>query len=211
MEIVCSFLFRREIRRRVEPENLLRTAASELQALATVDALTGIANRRAFDMAIDEAWRRAIRFHSFPIALLMIDVDRFKAFNDQSGHPESVRILRAVATCIDRRIFGPSDLCSRYGGEEFAVLLPDTDLAGAVHVAESVRSAVSDLDIRHPDSPHGRVTISIGVSACRPTGGELSSILVQTADSALYIAKNSGRNQVNFSDLAVRSNEAVYV
>ena len=198
--VLSTLLFHREIRRRIKTEGLLRKAASELSALATVDALTGIANRRAFDIAIDQFWRSAIRAPSSWIALLMIDVDRFKTINDQCGHPEGDRILRAVASCIDSRAGRPGDLCSRYGGEEFAVLLPDTDLEGALYVAERMRSAVSNLDILHPGSPEGPVTVSIGVAAFRPQLGDLSSNLIRTADVALYEAKRGGRNRVQSQD-----------
>ena len=168
----------------------------ELTTLATMDALTGIPNRRAFGIAFDMEWRRAIRDRTSSIGMAMIDVDCFKAFNDRFGHQEGDRVLRSVATCLQGNVGRAGDIVARFGGEEFVVLLPSTDNDGAVGLAERMRSAVSDLAIDHPGSPLGRVTISIGVASCRPLGGEVSSALIAAADAALYVAKREGRNQV---------------
>ena len=194
--VASSLLFRREILRRSLAEAQLRKAADELAALATTDGLTGISNRRAFDVAFDMEWRRAIRDRTSPISILMIDVDYFKAFNDQVGHQEGDRVLRSVASCLLGKVSRAGDLVARFGGEEFVVLLPVTDHEGAVALAERMRLAVTDLTIGHPGSLHGRITVSIGVASCRPLGGETSSDLIKAADLALYAAKRAGRNQV---------------
>ncbi len=193
--VASTLLFSREIRRRQAAEAALRVAMNELSALATTDGLTGIANRRAFDTRLDGEWRRILRARA-PIAVLTIDVDHFKSFNDRYGHPRGDEALRAVATCLREVARRPSDLAARTGGEEFSVVLPDTDLAGALGVAGQIRSAVEALDLTHEESATGRLTVSIGVAVARPMGGDLCQDLLQAADAALYAAKRAGRNQV---------------
>ncbi len=193
--ITSTWLFRREIGRRLAAEVLLRQAAGELEALATTDGLTGIANRRAFDFALDGEWRRTIRNRG-SIAALLIDVDHFKAFNDTYGHAEGDRALRAVAEAIRDNVRRPGDLAARFGGEEFVALLPDTDGAGALLMAERLRGAVRALGIPQAGSDAGCLTASIGVAALRPAGGDASSDLLRSADQAMYAAKQSGRDQV---------------
>ena len=199
--ILCAFavastlLFSREIRRRQAAEGALRVAMDVLSAQATTDGLTGIANRRAFDARLDSEWRRALRART-SIAVLTMDVDHFKGFNDRYGHPRGDEALRAVASCLRDVARRPSDLAARTGGEEFSVVLPDTDLAGALRVAEQIRSTVEALDLHHEGSATGRLTLSIGVAVARPIGGDLCQDLLQAADAALYAAKRAGRNQV---------------
>ena len=190
-----SLLFRRELRRRQDVEASLHAAAERLSTLASTDALTDLGNRRVFEAALDREWRRAVR-HELPTALLMLDVDSFKAFNDHYGHQAGDQVLKRIASCMARNVGRPCDLAARYGGEEFVVLLPETDTAGALAVADSIRKDIESLDIQHRGSFCGRVTASIGVAAIRPQAADHPGMLVEAADKALYTAKNAGRNRV---------------
>lgn len=173
--------------------------AGQLRALAMQDSLTGIGNRRCFDERLEQEVRRARRVRA-SVALLMIDVDHFKSFNDEFGHPQGDACLRAVAGAVAGLVRRPGDLAARYGGEEFAVLLPGTGLAGAATLAEAMRAAVLALGLRH-SAAHDGTTVSIGVAALQPgreSGweGDAAMALVRAADAALYEAKAGGRNQV---------------
>lgn len=174
----------------------LRHANERLSRLSFLDALTGLANRRRFDEALDEEWRRAQRFGT-SLALMMADVDGFKSYNDSLGHPEGDRCLAAVAGVFLRSARRAGDLATRYGGDEFAVLLPGTDLSSALSLAESIRRGVESLAITNPTSPAGAaVTVSLGVAAGVPSEGMSMGSLVSDADVALYRAKHGGRNRV---------------
>ncbi len=190
-------LFRAELMRRTGAETALRAAAERLRVMATTDALTGLSNRRAFEDALSHEWLRSVR-SEHPIALLLLDADCFKLFNDRYGHPAGDTVLRQVARCIKAGVLRPADTCARYGGEEFVVLLPETDLPGAAVVAERIRASFADLNIPHEDSPHRRATVSVGVAMAWPGPGPGGSpaALVQQADLALYQAKATGRNRV---------------
>jgi diguanylate cyclase (GGDEF)-like protein/PAS domain S-box-containing protein len=185
-----------DITERKRTEIALSALNLRLKELARMDGLTGLANRRSFDEAIDAEYRRSLR-NGTPLALLLIDVDHFKAFNDTYGHPEGDDCLKAVAGVLTAALNRPGDLATRYGGEEFAAILPDTDAEGARRIAESIRVAVRDLNIAHQGSPGSVVTVSVGVSAF-PGGGAEGSVesLVQEADTALYAAKAAGRDRV---------------
>ena len=162
-----AFLFLALIKERAE----LRSTV-QLRELATLDGLTGLANRRQFDQVFEREFRRAKRART-SIALLMIDVDQFKAFNDTYGHQAGDRCLRAVAAAMQAAVRRPADLVARYGGEEFAVLLPKTDGAGAEGLAETIRTHIMGLRMEHAGNTHGMVTVSIGVAATIP-GQEVS-------------------------------------
>ena len=193
-----SALFRREMLRRGVAERALTASAERLAEMASTDPLTGLANRRRFDAALDEEWRRAKRDGS-PVSLLLLDVDRFKAYNDRYGHQRGDDCLRAVASAVRSAILRPGDLIARYGGEEFVVLLPSTDEFGAVLVAERVRAAVEDLRLPHDGSVDcgSVVTASIGCAAGEPAdGGQEGADLLARADARLYEAKRRGRNRV---------------
>jgi diguanylate cyclase (GGDEF)-like protein len=179
-------------RRRMARE-LVDTNA-RLTVLASLDGLTGIANRRSFDERFAQEWSRAAR-HRKPIALAMIDLDNFKQFNDLYGHLAGDRCLCAVADALSREVQRPEDLVARFGGEEFALLLPHTSAEGAIKVMERIRTAVHALAIDHIGNSWGRVTVSIGFSALTPTQTEGQSRLIQLADAALYQAKSGGRNR----------------
>jgi diguanylate cyclase (GGDEF)-like protein len=185
---VLLVLFRREISHRIAAEQ-------KLAVVASTDGLTGIANRRSCELTLKNEWRRAIRAES-PIALIMLDVDFFKAFNDTYGHPAGDHVLQAVADSIVQSIRRPHDMAGRYGGEEFVALLPDADMAGALNVAARICAAVADLGMPHVGSPLGCVTVSIGIAVVFPAHGEREALLVKQADEALYEAKRSGRNRV---------------
>ena len=174
----------------------LDEANQELRRLSSVDGLTGIANRRQFDDIIAKEWRRSIRL-GLPLSLLLLDVDFFKQFNDNYGHQVGDECLKAVARTLAGMLRRPADLAARFGGEEFVVLLPQTDLAGAVNVAETVRQGIEALGITHRHSAAARViTVSIGVCSQRPGKGSAGPEgLIEAADRALYEAKRAGRNR----------------
>jgi diguanylate cyclase (GGDEF)-like protein len=176
-----------------------RIAETALAELARTDELTGLANRRKFSEALAFEWRRAERENT-PFALLMVDADLFKSYNDTYGHQEGDKALQAIAACIKSSINRPGDLAARYGGEEFAVLLPATDYTGAFHVAELIHAQVSALNLRHEPSPFGVVTVSVGVARMYPRQAGDSARLLHAADDALYMAKALGRNQVAPAD-----------
>jgi len=172
----------REIGRRARAED-------RLEELATTDALTGLRNRRRFDTAIAQEWRRAIR-QSRPLAMLLIDADHFKIFNDTFGHQPGDLALTTIAGCIAGSVNRAGDCAARYGGEEFAVLLPGASTEEALAVAEKIRRRVEAL----PAEP-ALLTVSIGVASLTPIVTMEWSGLVEAADKALYAAKAAGRNQ----------------
>lgn len=184
------------VRARVKTHLTLKAQNDLLRALAFLDGLTGVANRRRFDEALQTEWRRCRRSHS-PLALLMIDIDHFKRYNDRYGHQAGDACLQAVATALKNAFGRAHDLVARYGGEEFACLMPECDLPACSGKAEELRRAVAALAIPHADSPTaGITTISVGVAAVTPTGVDGADKLLATADAALYAAKSSGRNRV---------------
>jgi diguanylate cyclase (GGDEF)-like protein/PAS domain S-box-containing protein len=192
----------RDISARKAIEDQLAEANARLAILSAQDGLTGLANRRIFDEAFAREYRRAMRDQCC-LALIMIDVDRFKAFNDLYGHPAGDECLRRVAEAIAGSIRRPGDVAARYGGEEFAIVLPDTDEAGALVIATRMRHAVLEMAIPHSGSESGVVTICGGVAAARPHQSEdAAGLLLREADRALYLAKNGGRNAVMIGSLS---------
>jgi diguanylate cyclase (GGDEF)-like protein len=168
---------------------------------ARIDGLTQIANRRRFDEYLLQEWGRHVRMQQ-PLSLLICDVDHFKLYNDRHGHQAGDECLKSVAKAISQ-CYRAGDLVARYGGEEFAMVLPQTNAAGAVQVAERVRSAVAAAALPHASSPVcGQVTVSIGVASTtpRPHGPTDARALIEEADRHLYLAKRLGRNQVNYQD-----------
>jgi diguanylate cyclase (GGDEF)-like protein len=178
-----------------ERDRELRTANRHLEALASIDSLSGLANRRSFDARLEAEWQRAAN-HKRPIALMMIDVDHFKLFNDNYGHLEGDQCLRVIGETLAAAASQKADFVARYGGEEFVLLLPDTGLAAALEIAERLRGAVAALDIGHRFAPCGHVTVSIGVASLTPSGSQGPQALIETADAGLYAAKRNGRNRV---------------
>lgn len=186
----------RDISQRREAEERLRAANARLEELARVDALTGLANRRRFDEALAAECRRCAR-NQMPLSLILIDVDHFKMFNDRYGHPAGDATLRAVAHAVDGLARRPGDVAARYGGEELAVILPDTENMAAASIAERIRAAIRALGIDHADSAAGIVTASLGVATLYPRhGAEESPELIKQADARLYEAKSRGRDVV---------------
>ena len=198
----------------------LNDTHDKLQRLARLDALTGLANRRYFEEYLDQIWARA-RHDGAEVAVLMLDLDHFKAVNDRHGHPAGDVALQRVAAAARASLRQPMDLLARYGGEEFIAVLPQTSLDDALHVAERVRQAVEALALRHEDAPGGVLTVSVGAAVARaghashashashlappPAGapapppaedGLETARLIEQADAALYAAKAAGRNAV---------------
>ncbi|OMQ40788.1 sensor domain-containing diguanylate cyclase [Pseudomonas putida] len=190
-----------DIRRRTQAEDRLRGAQQQLlssnrqlELLAMKDALTGLANRRCFDESLAMEARRAQR-EGTSLALLMIDIDYFKRFNDSLGHVAGDACLQTVSRIFEACVRRPSDLVARFGGEEIGIILPDTDGDGAAVVAQRILDRLQQENITHHSSPFGRLTVSIGIAAA--TGSQLDPLqaLVKLADQALYNAKALGRNQ----------------
>ncbi|HMD20924.1 MAG TPA: diguanylate cyclase [Alloacidobacterium sp.] len=185
----------RNIAERKAAEERLQDAYMALEALASVDPLTGTANRRQLDEALAHDWHRASRTTS-PISVLLFDVDHFKFYNDLYGHLRGDGCLRQIADAA-RQVFRRSgDTVARFGGEEFAIVLPDTDRLAAFELAQRLRQAVEDLGVQHEGSEHNIVTVSVGCATMVPEVGTHANILIDAADRALYEAKRTGRNRV---------------
>jgi diguanylate cyclase (GGDEF)-like protein len=183
------------LRARVRTYVQLKSQRDELTKLATVDGLTGIANRRSFDVALSREWRRLARTGQ-ALSVILMDVDHFKQFNDNYGHAMGDDCLRQVARAAADAIKRPADLVARYGGEEFVVLLPETDLEGAKFAAEAIRVAIAGLKIPHKaSSAADHVTVSLGVAQAVPADSADQQALVEAADKQLYKAKKDGRNR----------------
>jgi len=181
-------------------EKLLREQTMVLRSQTFSDGLTGIANRRHFDVAIEREMRRAMR-NSSPLSLLMIDIDHFKDYNDHYGHQQGDGCLIQVAAELAAMLQRPTDLLARYGGEEFAAILPDTDAAQALQMAEAIRQRAAELRIPHEKTGNDvkHITVSIGIATQHthlPHQPLDIASLIGAADRALYLAKRSGRNRV---------------
>jgi diguanylate cyclase (GGDEF)-like protein len=177
----------------------LQAQTTEMQALSFQDGLTGLANRRRFDQALTDNWAHAQRGHA-PLALIMLDVDYFKNYNDHYGHQQGDEALKQLAAIIRHVVVRQSDVAARYGGEEFAILLPETAERSAEKIAERLRQELAAAAIPHEHSSIGHwLTVSVGVAAIVPDAMQSSRELVQLADAALYNAKGSGRNRVTLA------------
>lgn len=173
-----------------------KAATEKMSELVLTDPLTGLANRRRFDQALATEWDRAAR-EGGALAVLMADIDNFKAFNDFYGHATGDECLKSVSRALREHCARPGDLVCRWGGEEFAVILPGTDLAGAEHVAGELVDVVRGLAIEHRKSGAAScVTISVGAASVVPKSNDSARALVEQADAALYAAKSSGRDRV---------------
>jgi diguanylate cyclase (GGDEF)-like protein/PAS domain S-box-containing protein len=189
---IASF---KDISDRLRAEKLLREANAELERLATVDGLTGLANRRRFDASLDLEWRRGRR-EGQPLSLILCDVDHFKLYNDSYGHVLGDACLVRVGQALRDQARRPADVVARYGGEEFVFVLPNTPPEGALVVAELARKRVVELGIEHRSSPvDPHVTLSLGVAGLVPCTELAPEQLTQKADEALYRAKQGGRNR----------------
>jgi diguanylate cyclase (GGDEF)-like protein/PAS domain S-box-containing protein len=179
-----------------EADSALKAMTEQLKLLATTDGLTGLANRRAFDQALDAEMARSRRTKA-PLTLLLIDVDRFKAYNDLYGHQEGDKVLRAVAQCLAGSMLRPMDVAARYGGEEFVAILPGTDEDGAYFVADGFRETLRGMNIAHKGSEKQVVTASVGIAIFDARdAGITAEGLIRRADEALYNAKTAGRDRV---------------
>ena len=189
------------VRARVKTHMELKQHRDLLETLSTLDALTGIPNRRRLDNFLEMEWMRAIRDQSI-ISLIIIDIDHFKAYNDRYGHTAGDLCLKKVAKVLTNSLKRPSDLVARFGGEEFVTVLPDTEAKGAIFLAELMRKEVEALGIPHETSPiSDHVTISLGGASMIPARDSSPDGLLECADKQLYEAKKSGRNQLKFLDL----------
>jgi diguanylate cyclase (GGDEF)-like protein len=189
-----NILLKKEIKLRTKVENALRNANQELLYLATTDSLTGIANRRKFDQNLTQEWRRLAR-EKAPLSLIIADIDYFKLYNDLNGHQAGDNCLEKIAQSISQVVQRPGDLVARYGGEEFVIVLPQTKLAGAIHIANKIRVAIQNLNICHQSSSvSDYVTLSQGVSCTIPLPKTNPERLLSAADMALYDAKRRGRD-----------------
>ncbi|KAA0975605.1 GGDEF domain-containing protein [Pseudomonas sp. ANT_H12B] len=189
-----GWVFIHQVRVGERVEAHLREAKDALKLIATHDSLTGLANRWLFERALDIEFGRGAR-QSSSLSLIMLDIDYFKRYNDTYGHVAGDHCLAEVARAVKGCCHRKADLAVRYGGEEFAVLLPDTDLHGALVIAEQIRRSVMDKNITHSGSPTGYVTVSLGCYSFMPTGRDSMEVFLQRADAALYQAKHSGRNR----------------
>lgn len=185
----------------LEVTRQLEVAVQKLNLLSSLDGLTGIANRRRFDEYMETEWKRGRR-HFKPLSLIMADIDFFKAYNDTYGHQAGDECLKTVANTIQSTLRRPEDLLCRYGGEEFAVVLPGTHKNGAVYMANTICSAVEKMGILHSGSKvSDHVTVSLGVATILPTKELSPADLISAADGALYRAKSEGRNQIAIASI----------
>jgi diguanylate cyclase (GGDEF)-like protein/PAS domain S-box-containing protein len=187
--------FVRDISVRKCAELKLQDAYDAVEALSVTDPLTGLANRRRFDKYLASEWRRAMRSLE-PLSLLMIDADNFKKYNDTYGHPRGDNCLKQIAEAASDSVGRAADLVARFGGEEFVIVLPNTDNAGAMHVANLACEAIRGRALPHAGNPPGIVTLSVGCATMIPMSGHKVSDLIDMADAAVYKAKQNGRNQV---------------
>ena len=192
------------VRARVRTHLTLKFQTDLLKRMAFIDGLTGIFNRRYFDDRLSTEWHRAAR-HQSSLGVILLDVDDFKLYNDHHGHQAGDECLRAVASCLRQTLKRPGDVVTRYGGEEFACVLPDTDLEGALLVGRKLVQSVRELALPHGHSPVADVvTASAGVAVTRPRpaeGGPGLPQLIAAADAQLYESKHLGRAQVSAIEL----------
>lgn len=185
----------------------LEQANQDLRRLSYLDVLTGIANRRHFEEALDLEWRRACRAGT-ALSLVLIDIDFFKPFNDTYGHQRGDECLVLIANTLRNGLNRPGDMAARYGGDEFMLLIPGSNAQGVGELADALRTRVEAMEIVHESSLTNKVvTISLGVVTSYPTRGFSSGDLIAAADAALYEAKEEGRNQVALFQKPVRENQ----
>ncbi len=185
-----------------EQNRKLEQQSRELRRMSMIDGLTGVANRRHFEESLEREWQRSRRAPGrHPLALIMVDVDHFKAFNDVTGHTHGDDCLIRIAQALETAAARPPDLAARYGGEEFSLLLPDTDMEGATAIAGRIREHIRELDIPHPAFDDGRrITVSQGVAVIEPELDREALSLVKRCDQALYRAKAAGRDCIEVAN-----------
>ena len=179
------------VKNQINIVNQMRT----INRLSVTDQLTDIPNRRGFDNRIKLEWGRSVR-EKLPISVLLLDVDKFKTYNDTYGHQQGDAVLVKIASSIKNSLFRPADFAARWGGEEFIVLLPNTGLNGALSVAENIRANVEREPVPLANGDVTNVTVSVGVSELTPGQNDSADVFIKAADAALYSAKESGRNRV---------------
>jgi len=195
-EVDCLVGFMFDISERKETEQKLIVLQKELEALSFKDGLTGVANRRMFDSILETEWTNARR-NSQPLSLILIDIDYFKQYNDHYGHIQGDDCLKRVGQVLDSAATRARDLVARFGGEEFALVLPETDATAALKVAERCRSLIFKEQIPHPTSPVSRIlTASLGVGTIIPGHQDRPLAFIEAVDRQLYQAKQAGRNRV---------------
>ncbi len=192
-EFIHLQLIESQRRQLAQVNSQLADSNHKLRRLSFLDPMTGVPNRRYFNKHSQREWARASR-EGLPLALVMLDIDHFKEFNDQYGHLAGDRCLAQVAHRARRVLRRPSDLLARYGGDEFVAVLPNTDLDGANHIAEQIGLAISELRISVSHSPHRHLTVSLGTACRYPKPTDKLDALIAAADEALYRAKVAGRN-----------------
>jgi len=165
-----------------------------IEKLCMLDALTGLPNRRGFDTRIEAEWGRAFR-EKKSLGLIMLDIDNFKHYNDTYGHPQGDNLLQAIGSILSKTLHRSSDIAVRWGGEEFCIILPDTDMIGTLNVAEQVRTTVMELSISNTENIKTSVTVSLGANSKIPDDGELVADFIEEIDKLLYKAKKSGKNK----------------
>ncbi|MFE8701445.1 PAS domain S-box protein [Cytobacillus sp. FJAT-54145] len=189
----------RDITEQKNAEAKLMRANQMLEELSKLDGLTGIPNRRFYDETLEKEWKRAAR-DGKPLSLIMLDIDKFKVYNDTYGHKQGDECLKMVAAALKTSTYRAGDFVARYGGEEFSIILPQTDEDGAYFIAETIRAKIETLEIPNINSTvKPIVTISVGLATVIPNDHQEPKQLIELADAALYDAKNSGRNQVKRS------------
>ncbi|MDR0456510.1 MAG: diguanylate cyclase [Treponema sp.] len=186
-----AMIVKLRVRNQIQMVNQLRT----IEHLSRIDQLTNIPNRRSFDERLRIEWNHALR-EQMPISILILDVDKFKTFNDTYGHQNGDIVLQTVAKVISRLPRRSSDFAARWGGEEFVVLLPNTRLAAAMDIAEKIRADIEKEELPRIDNTIIRVTVSIGVHTQVPAQADSVNAFISSADKALYAAKETGRNRV---------------
>ena len=183
-----------------ELEERVRQRTVELERLSLTDPLTGIANRRAFDQCLQAEWDRAVRTRQ-PLSVILADIDFFKDLNDKAGHAAADETLKSVAACISHAAHRSTDMAARYGGDEFVLILPDTDSEGALGIANRLQETVNGLKIKNPGSPKsGLLTLSQGVATAFPNAKGSSTGLLLEADRAMYDAKHMGRARISTAE-----------
>jgi diguanylate cyclase (GGDEF)-like protein len=194
---------------RVKNQLMLKSQSDLLRAIALLDGLTGVANRRKFEQVLPVSWLQGCREQQ-PLTIILLDIDFFKLFNDTYGHTEGDTCLRKVAQKIQDTVNRPYDLVARYGGEEFICVLPNTDLVGGTYVAQQIVDSIISLKIAHETSKVSHfVTVSAGVSTIVPTRNTPEKVLIEAADKQLYLAKERGRNRVLGTQVSIAELTAV--
>ena len=191
------------VKHQIQIVNQIRT----IERLSMTDQLTGLHNRRSFDTRFDVEWRRALREQT-PISILVMDIDKFKTYNDTYGHQRGDVALQSFAKTFAETLKRPGDFAARWGGEEFIALLPNTDAPGAIFIAEQIRERIQEMEIPSPDGLGAKITVSIGVNTRSHGDGDATNEFFSRADEALYTAKEKGRNRVwHFKDKSAVEDE----